>query len=201
MCGRFVLLTDLSRVVETFHIEAVRCDYEPLNEVYPGRDVYAVIRDEVNQLVQFRWGLVPSWSKDPSVGKKLINARAETLTEKPSFRGAFQRQRCLIIADGFYEWEKTARKSIPHYYVLKSGAPFGFAGLYDSRRARDGQVLRTCTIITTTPNELIRPVHDRMPVIVSSKDELIWLDPTVSAPGCLLSLLRPYSAEAMVEKP
>jgi putative SOS response-associated peptidase YedK len=200
MCGRFVLLTDLSRVVETFHIEAVRCDYEPLNEVYPGQDVYAVIRDEVNQLVQFHWGLVPSWSKDPSVGKKLINARAETLTEKPSFRGAFQRQRCLIIADGFYEWEKAARKSIPHYYVLKSGAPFGFAGLYNSRREPDGQILRTCAIITTTPNALIRPVHDRMPVIIPKEDELIWLDPAVSDSSRLLPLLCPYPAEAMAER-
>lgn len=200
MCGRFVILTDLTRVVETFHVEAVRCDYEPLNEVYPGQNVFSVIRDEVNQLVQFRWGLVPSWSREPSVGNKLINARAETLTVKPSFREAFKKRRCLIIADRFYEWEMGARKSIPHYYTLKSGEPFGFAGLYDGWREPDGQIRRTCAIITTAPNELIRPVHDRMPVIISPKDELLWLDPAVSDSSRLLPLLCPYPAEAMAER-
>ncbi|MBN1548789.1 MAG: SOS response-associated peptidase, partial [Syntrophaceae bacterium] len=173
------------------------CDYAPPHEVYPGRDVYAVVRKKANQLVTFHWGLVPAWSKEPATGKKLINARAETLAQKPSFRSIFKRQRCLVVADGFYEWEKTAGKRIPHYYQLASGHPFGFAGLYDGH-IRDGKMMRTCTIITTTPNDLIRAIHDRMPVIVSKGEEAIWLDPAVSDPERLLSMLRPYPPEAMV---
>lgn len=197
MCGRFTLLADLSRLVDTFEVEEVCCDYVPLLEAYPGRDVYAVVREKVNQLLPCRWGLVPPWSKDSIAGKAIINARAETLTEKPSFRGIFKQQRCLIVADGFYEWEKTAGKSIPHYYQLKSGEPFGMAGLYDIRRQTDGRMLRTCAIITTTPNALIRAVHDRMPAIIPPRDASTWLDPNVADPGELLSLLRPYPAEAM----
>ncbi len=200
MCGRFVLLTDLSRLVDTFDIGEVRSDYAPLIEAYPGRQIYTVVRDEVNRLLLCHWGLVPSWSKDSAAGKGIINARAETLTEKPSFRGIFKRQRCLILADGFYEWEKTAGKSIPHCYELKSGEPFGMAGLYDIRRQTDGRMLRTCTIITTTSNELIQAVHDRMPAIIPRRDMSAWLDSATVDPGELLSLLRPYPAEAMQER-
>jgi len=106
MCGRFVLLADLSRVVDEFHIGEVLCDYSPLNEVYPGQNVYAVVHGAVNRLVQFRWGLILSWSKEPPSSNRMFNARAETLMEKPSFRGILKKQRCLILADGFYEWEK-----------------------------------------------------------------------------------------------
>ena len=200
MCGRFVLLTDLSRLANSFDIREVRCDYAPLGEVYPGRLIYAVIREEVNRLVSCRWGLVPSWAQNAPLGKGIINARAETVTEKASFRNIFKRQRCLIVADGFYEWEKTAGKSIPHYYDLKSGEPFGMAGLYDIRRRTDGSMLRTCTIITTTSNELIRAVHDRMPAIIPRKDMTAWLDPATAGAAELLALLCPYPAEIMQER-
>jgi putative SOS response-associated peptidase YedK len=200
MCGRFVLVSDLSRVTEEFQIAEVRSDYVPLQDAFPGREVFAVVREGVNRLSAFRWGLVPSWAKDPVVGKRMFNARAETLSEKPSFRNIFKKQRCLIIADGFYEWEKTAKKRISNYYRLKSGAPFSMAGLYDLNR-RGGQDLRTCTIITTSPNDLIRPVHDRMPAIVSRQEHAIWLDPAISDPELLLPLLRPYPAEFMTVQP
>ena len=108
MCGRFFLVSDLSRVTEEFSVDEVRCDYEPLYDAFPGREVYAIIREGVTRLVSFRWGLAPAWAKDPVVGKRMFNARAETLTEKPSFRGIFKTQRCLIVADGFCEWDKSA---------------------------------------------------------------------------------------------
>ena len=200
MCGRFVLLTDLSRLTNHFDVREVRCDYAPPGEVYPGRQIYAVIREEVNRLFECRWGLVPSWAQNSPQGKGIINARAETLTEKAGFRNIFKRQRCLIVADGFYEWEKTAGKRIPHYYDLKSGEPFGIAGLYDIRRRADGLMLRTCTIITTTANELIRAVHDRMPAIISRKDATAWLDPVRADAAALLALLRPQSVEVMQER-
>lgn len=199
MCGRFTLLADLSRLVSTFDIGEVQCDYTPLNQAYPGRQIYAVVREGVNRLLPFRWGLVPSWAKGSPAGNGIINARVETLTEKPSFRGIFKRQRCLIMADGFYEWGKTAGKRIPYYYNLKSGEPFGMAGLYDIQRQADGCLLRTCAIITTTSNELIRAVHDRMPAIVAHRDSSAWLDPVQAGSGELLSLLCPYPAEAMHE--
>ena len=201
MCGRFVLLADLPQVVDAFHIGEIHCDYAPLSEAYPGQNVYAVVRGTVNRLVQFRWGLIPSWSKEPASGNRMFNARAETLMEKPSFRGIFKRQRCLILADGFYEWEKGEKnKKIPHYYRLVFGEPFGFAGLYDSRSGADGRLLLTCTLITTMPNDLIRRVHDRMPAIISRDDESTWLDPAVSDPCRLMALLHPYPAAAMEEK-
>jgi len=121
MCGRFTLLTDLSVVVESFHIQAVDVEYKKGNNISPGQQLSAIIHDDKNRLVCFRWGLIPSWAKDPSVGNKMFNARAETIAEKPSFREAFKRRRCLIVADGFYEWQKIDRINKPLRFSLKSG--------------------------------------------------------------------------------
>ena len=197
MCGRFVLLTDLSHVVETFQVEKVLVDYLPLPDAYPGRDVFAVIREEGNLLVPLRWGLVPSWARKNAAARPIINARAETLSEKPSFREAFRRRRCLIVADGFYEWEKSPKKSIPHFFRLASGAPFGLAGLYDESPGRDGRPVRAGVVITTAPNELIRPIHERMPAIVSGEDAAAWLEPSPADADSLRSLLHPYPAGVM----
>ena len=196
MCGRFVLRADLSRVEEAFHIRTIAGEYRTGDNISPGQSVSAVIRrDDQNSLVHFRWGLIPSWAKDPSMGNRMFNARAETITEKPSFRNAFWKRRCLIIADGFYEWQKAGRARKPFLFSLKSGNPFGFAGLYESWEAPDQQPVNTCTIITTQPNELIKPIHDRMPVIVPADQHVIWMDPENQNQKELLSLLQPCPAE------
>jgi len=126
MCGRFVLLTDLSVITESFDIQDVASEYRQGNNISPGQQVSAVIHDDQNRLVNFRWGLIPSWAKDPSIGYKMFNARAETIAEKPSFRNAFKKHRCLIVADGFYEWQKLGKIKKALYFSLKSERPFGF---------------------------------------------------------------------------
>ncbi|HYA14436.1 MAG TPA: SOS response-associated peptidase [Syntrophales bacterium] len=197
MCGRFVLISNLSVISEEFNIQEIVCDYGPSSDVLPSNSVAAVIRDSTNRLVQFRWGLIPSWAKDPSIGNKLINARAETLAEKPSFKDAFKRRRCLIIADGFYESLKDRKKKVPFFFRLKTGKPFGFAGLYETWTSPEGQAVNTCTIITTEPNDLIQPIHNRMPVILPKEKEALWIDPTVFNQRELSLILRPYPSAEM----
>jgi putative SOS response-associated peptidase YedK len=198
MCGRFVLQTDLKTVSESFDIRTIAGEYRTGDNISPGQPVSAVIRrDNQNSLVHFRWGLIPSWAKDPFMGNRMFNARAETITDKPSFRNAFWKRRCLIITDGFYEWQKAGRARKPFLFSLKSGNSFGFAGLYESWEAPDRQLVNTCTIITTQPNELIKPIHDRMPVIVPADQHAIWMDPENQNQKALLSLLQPCPAEWM----
>jgi putative SOS response-associated peptidase YedK len=198
MCGRFVLVTDLKNIQKNFNIQEVLCQYQPSWNIAPGQVIPAVIHYEgKNRLVCFRWGLIPSWSKDPSIAEKMFNARAETVDTKPSFREAFKKRRCLIVADGFYEWKKEGNKKIPLYYYLKSGRPFGFAGLYETWLSPDQKKISTCTIITTAANEFIAPVHDRMPVILSGGQEKAWLESSAFNAVGLRSILKPYPAEEM----
>jgi putative SOS response-associated peptidase YedK len=197
MCGRFVLLTDLSVIVESFGIAEMACDYRTSNNISPGQQISVVVRDNKTRLVNTSWGLVPSWAKDPSIGNKMFNARAETVAEKPSFRKSFQNRRCLIVADGFYEWQKLGKDRKPFYFSMKSGRPFGFAGLYETWMSPEREPLNTCTIITTQPNELVRSVHDRMPVIVPKDEETSWIDPVNRDQEMLLSLLKPYPSKEM----
>jgi putative SOS response-associated peptidase YedK len=197
MCGLFILLTDLSLITESFNVQDVACEYRPGSRISPGQQVAAVIQDDKNRLVNFRWGLIPSWAKDPSIGNRMFNARAETLSEKPSFKNAFKKRRCLIIADGFYEWQKLGKVKKPLYFSLKSGRPFGFAGLHETWVSPDHQPIHTCTIITTEPNELIKPIHDRMPVMVPKEREASWIDPDNQNQKDLLSILKPYPSEEM----
>jgi putative SOS response-associated peptidase YedK len=197
MCGRFVLLTDLSKIVQTFDIQEASGAYHSGLNISPGQVITAVIHDSINRLVDFKWGLVPSWAKDPAIGNKMINARAETVAEKPSFRQAFRHGRCLIVANGFYEWKTDGKKKTPLRFGLKSGEPFGFAGLFETWMSPEKTPLRTCTIITTGANELVSPIHDRMPVIVSKAEESTWIDPDNQDQACLLSILRPYPADLM----
>jgi putative SOS response-associated peptidase YedK len=199
MCGRFVLMSDLSVISDDFNIQEVTYDYRPSSDVLPGHSVAAVIRDGVNRLVQFRWGLIPSWARDPSIGRNLINARAETLAAKPSFQNAFKKRRCLIIADGLYEFLKEGKKKISFFFRLKTGKPFGFAGLYETWTSPEGQAVNTCTIITTEPNDLIRPIHNRMPVILPKEKEDLWLDPAVFNQRELSPILQPYPSAEMEE--
>lgn len=197
MCGRFVLLTDLSKIVQSFDIQEVSGEYLPGVNISPGQMIAAVIHDSINRLVDFKWGLIPAWAKDPAIGNKMINARAETVSEKPSFRQAFRKRRCLIVADGFYEWKTEAGKKRPIRFYLRSGEPFGLAGLYETWVSPGKVPINTCTIITTDANGLVSSVHDRMPVIVSKEDEAFWIDPENQNQKKLLSILKPYPADQM----
>jgi len=201
MCGRFVLLTDLSVIVQSFDIQDVACDFKPGHNLSPGREIAAIIREGQNRLVCRRWGLIPAWAKDPSIGNRMFNARAETIAEKPSFKDAFQKRRCLIPADGFYEWQKVGKMKKPFQFSLKSREPFGFAGLHETWISPEKRAIHTCTIITTEPNDLVRPIHDRMPVILPKEQEAAWIDPDNHNPKELLTLLKPYPSDEMTMSP
>lgn len=167
------------------------------SNITPGLLIPVVI-EPVNRNVElYKWGLVPGWAKDIQIGYKMINARAETLAEKPSFRVAFARQRCLILADGFYEWKSEGKQKQPYLFTVKNRAPFTFAGLWEKWRNSEGQELRTCTIITTSPNSLVADYHDRMPVILGSEDRWEWLAPKPVSE--LAKLLKPYPVDQMEE--
>jgi len=196
MCGRFTLVSPFVAVAERFRA-AVPAGLRPRYNIAPGQDVLCVVADGARRIEPMRWGLIPFWAKDPSIGNRLINARAETLAVKPSFRGAFAKRRCLIAADGFYEWRRAGRRKVPVYLFLRSGKPFGFAGLYEVWKAPDGREIRTCTIVTTGANDLVRPIHDRMPVIVPAALEDRWLDCAERDRGLLESVLTPYPAGEM----
>jgi putative SOS response-associated peptidase YedK len=196
MCGRFTLVSPFVAVTERFHAVAPQ-DLRPRYNIAPGQEVLCVIRDGENRIEPLRWGLIPSWAKDPAIGNRLINARAETLAEKPSFQRAFEKRRCLVVADGFYEWRPAGKRKVPVYIFLKSKEPFGIAGLYECWIAPDGKELRTCTIVTTDANDLVRPFHDRMPAIVHADAEDCWLNPGKGSRERLQALLAPYPAEEM----
>lgn len=198
MCGRFVLKSLISFIEKEFGITIFWFEPKPSYNIAPLQNIATVIhREGSNQLVELRWGLIPPWAKDPSIGNKLINARAETVMEKPSFKNAFKLRRCLILADGFYEWRKEGTLKFPVYIHLKSGKPFGFAGLHEIWAPHDGGPIRTCTIITTDSNELIKPIHNRMPVIVPKEQESLWLHPAEPHENLLPSLLKPYPSDEM----
>ena len=199
MCGRFYLLTDLAAVMERFAAGGSESDWAalPAGDFVPGQSIPAVVGEGGRQLVSLRWGLIPAWAKDQALGRKLFNARAETLAEKPSFKNAFKNRRCLIPADGFYEWtgEKGQKRAVR--FSLRSREPFAFAGLYETWRSPSGEPIGTCTIVTTEPNGLISPLHDRMPAILPQEKEAFWLDPAVRDPALLRPLLVPYPEAEM----
>ncbi len=196
MCGRFTLVSPFVAVTERFHSCAPQ-DLRPRFNIAPGQDVLCVIRNGEDRFESLRWGLIPYWAKDPAIGNRLINARAETLAVKPSFRYAFAKRRCLVVADGFFEWRPEGKRKVPVYISLKSKKPFGIAGLYDTWKSPDGNELRTCTIITTDANDLVRPFHDRMPVILPGDVEDRWLNPAEASCEKLLSCLKPYPSGEM----
>ncbi|UCD19949.1 MAG: SOS response-associated peptidase [candidate division WOR-3 bacterium] len=199
MCGRFVRKSTITIIEDEFDIYEVQWASEPSYNIAPSQDVACVVGDGGNRLVKFRWGLVPFWADDPSIGYKMINARSETLTQKKSFARAFRTQRCLVVADGFYEWRKLAdgKRKMPMYIHLRDDRPFGFAGLYENWKGKDGTVLQTCTIITTPPNELMASIHNRMPAIIAVDQRNMWLNREIDDPELLMPLLAPYPAKGM----
>lgn len=197
MCGRFTLMIDAEDLQSEFDLQAVPAKHVPRYNIAPSQPVAMIKEWPARSLDWVIWGLVPSWAKDPSIGSKMINARSETVQDKPSFRTAFARRRCLIPADGFYEWKKSAGKgpSTPYFFYAADHKPFAFAGLWEIWHAPDGGELHTCTILTTAANSLVAPVHDRMPVILSGSAFSEWLSP--ASPKILLDLLKPYPADRM----
>lgn len=199
MCGRFALTRSSGEVAARFGVQQVLFHFSPRYNIAPSQPVATVMLEGGERLLTAcKWGLVPFWAKDASIGNRLINARAETLTEKPAFKYALARRRCLVPADGFYEWRTEGNRRQPVYIRRRDGGLFAFAGLWEEWQSPDGSPLRTCTIITTQPNSLIAPIHHRMAVILSPDSEETWLDPSVRDPSQLLALLQPYPSEELV---
>jgi putative SOS response-associated peptidase YedK len=198
MCGRFVLYRNLEEIKEAFSIQQVRWEPEPSYNIAPTQDVAVVVRrEEGNSLEKMRWGLIPFWAKDPKIGSRMINARSETLSEKPSFKRPFKNQRCLVIADGFFEWAKTEHGKVPTFIRSTSQRPLGLAGLYDVWESPQGETITSCTIVTTSPNDFMQPIHDRMPLILPRSQETAWLDPATPHINEWLSALAPYPNQEM----
>lgn len=199
MCGRFTITADEDMLMQTFELMNIPFTYAPSYNAAPSQMIPAIIADRgTKRIGQLKWGLVPSWAKDPAIGNKLINARAETLLDKPSFKQLVPRKRCIIPADGFYEWKKTANATkVPMRIGVTDQPLFAMAGLYDTWTAPDGSKLHTCTIITTEANEFMQPIHHRMPVILPREHLDLWLDRTVQDWDRLQPLLKPYPDDKM----
>ncbi len=201
MCGRFAQRTSPKTLAKQFQVKEVP-NIEARYNIAPTQNILAVQETpDGREMKWLKWGLVPSWAKDASMGARLINARSETVTEKPAFREAFKHRRCLIPSDGFYEWQCTDGKKQPFFFQLKDEQPFGFAGLWDRWTSEDGKVIESCTILTTTANKVLAPVHDRMPVIVHPEDYELWLDEDVRKHELLKDVLQPYPADEMTSYP
>lgn len=203
MCGRFTLTADVNALQIAFPWVNIPVGMSPRYNIAPSQPVAVVPNDGQNRLDSYLWGLVPSWAKDIRIGNHLINARAETLMEKPSFKNAFRRRRCLVISDGFYEWKTNGngKRKIPMYITFENHHPFAFAGLWDIWHAPDGSEIRSCTIITCEPNQLLKPIHNRMPVILSPQVYRDWLSFQEVDPDQLRQYLAPYPASDMIAYP
>ena len=197
MCGRYSLIADIGELQERFGFDGSELTHTPRYNVAPTQMALTVTNGSERRGSYMRWGLIPSWAKSASVGTRMINARAETVAEMPSFRTALQRRRCLVLADGFYEWQGKGSSRRPMRITMASGEPFAFAGLWDAWRDPKGEVVRSCAIITTSANESLSPIHDRMPVILPRELESLWLDHDIQDPAALDGILRPYPADAM----
>lgn len=201
MCGRFTITLDADSVREGLDLREMPADFIPRYNVAPSQPVAVVTSASERQARWMRWGLIPFWAKDPEIGNKMINARSETLAEKPSFRNAFSKQRCLVLADGFYEWQKPPKpaRTQPYLFRRAGGEPFAFAGLWEMWRSPEGLDIYSCTIITCDANSVVSPVHPRMPVMLSGESMWAWLD--LNRPSELAALLKPYPADQMVRHP
>ena len=204
MCGRYRLSRRKRLVEEYFGVVSEDYEWSPRYNVAPSQPVLTIrqdVREPVRNLSTMRWGLIPSWAKDPSIGNKAINARAETVATTPSFREPFKSQRCLIPADGFYEWQRNGNTKQPYCFEVNGGEAFAFAGLWDWWRNPQGELIESCTIVTTTPNSLVSDMHDRMPVILNPNDYDLWLDPAFRDARSLSAMLRPFDAALMYRYP
>jgi putative SOS response-associated peptidase YedK len=198
MCGRFTLTTSAKIIADFFKLSEVP-DIEPRYNIAPSQSVATVTfnPEKIQRQFQFmRWGLIPSWAKDMKIASHTINARSETVAEKPAFRSAIKRRRCLIVADGFYEWQQGKKKQ-PYYFQMANSEPFALAGLWENWRSPEAESILSCSIITTAANETVLPIHHRMPVILPESDWEQWLDPSIDNSQQVLPLLKPYASAAM----
>ncbi|MHC4268453.1 MAG: SOS response-associated peptidase [Planctomycetota bacterium] len=203
MCGRFAL-TDIDAIFSRLRViisEDVKI--QPHYNIAPSQNIPVIYKDKnrENRIEFMKWGLVPFWAKDPKIGHKMINARAETLTQKPSFKHIFKTKRCLVPGSGFYEWKKVDKHKVPYYIGIKNCKTFSFAGLFDHWKDSDGNELKTFTIITTNANNTLKPIHDRMPVILKQEFEEKWLDIKTQDSDLLAEMLTPYTDDQMVAYP
>lgn len=202
MCGRFTITLDPEAVRQGLELKEMPADWVQRYNVAPSQPVAVVTDADERRALWMKWGLIPFWAKDPAIGNKMINARSETLIEKPSFKQAFAKRRCLVIADGFYEWQKGAGpkgRSQPYLFRRTGGEPFTFAGLWEQWKSPANELVQTCTIITCAANEMVAPVHERMPVMLSGDAMWEWLG--LDQPEQLLGLLRPYPPAKMERIP
>lgn len=203
MCGRFTLRTPAAILAELFQLAEIP-SWTPRYNIAPSQLAATVVRTPEHLDRQFRagrWGLIPAWAKNPGIGSRMINAQAETASTKPAFRAAFRRRRCLVLADGFYEWQRLERRKQPFYIRMRDSSPFAFAGLWEHWKGPDGTGIDSCTLLTTDPNDLLRPLHHRMPVILDPQDYDLWLDPGIQESERLQPLLRPYASEELMAFP
>ena len=199
MCGRYSLAVEYDALEDRFSFRGgLQLPLKPRCNIAPTQEVLTVVNEgNGNEPRMMKWGLIPFWAKDAKIGNRMINARAETVVENRVFRQPFSRRRCLVVADGFYEWKKVGKDKTPMRIVLRSCEPFGMAGLWETWKSPDNELVHSCTIITTSPNSIIEPIHNRMPVILTRDVEAQWLDTKESDTGTLRELLVPYSANEM----
>jgi putative SOS response-associated peptidase YedK len=204
VCGRFTISLVIG-IYDRFGVKTHSVEINPKYNIAPSQDVPVVFKTRHhgsgNEIQEMKWGLVPSWSKDPSRSPKPINARADTLDQKPMFRDILKNQRCLVPATGFYEWKKERWGKVPYYIRMKDNSIFAFAGLFDHYRDPSGQQIATFTIVTTEPNSVVAPYHDRMPAILKREDEEKWLQPAILYRDQRDEMLQPYPASEMIAYP
>jgi putative SOS response-associated peptidase YedK len=197
MCGRFVLTTSLDTIQMAFGLDNLPASLPPRYNIAPTQPVAVVTNERPQELTFYTWGLIPSWAKDPSMGSRMINARSESAAEKPAFRAAFKRRRCIIPADGFYEWQARGGSKVPLFIHLGERELFGMAGLWEVWHSPEGDEVRTCTILTTDANDFMQPIHNRMPVILRRDDYALWLSPDEPPSAALQALMKPYDPAPM----
>jgi len=193
MCGRFVLTANPDVIQQSFNLSTMPAMMEARYNIAPTQPVAVITNEKSDELTFHKWGLIPSWAKDISGAAKLINARSETAAEKPSFRAAFKRRRCIIPADGYYEWQQRGTDKVPMFIHMEGREPFGIAGLWEIWQRPDGGEIRTCTILTTDANEFTQSIHNRMPVILHKEDYPLWLSPSEEPVPILQALMKPYT--------
>lgn len=203
MCGRYTLVASLEEVIKALDIADVRYEHSPRYNIAPTQTIAGVMINEEGErsLQGFHWGLLPFWAKSKKIAYSTFNARAESIQSKPAFRSAFPGKRMAVVSDGFYEWSHTGKDKQPYRFRVKSSEVFAFAGLYDHWKSPEGELITSCTIITTKPNAITEKVHDRMPVILGDEELKVWLDPNISDKDMLQKLLRPYDDRDMISYP
>jgi putative SOS response-associated peptidase YedK len=201
MCGRFTLHHSTEDVAERFAVEQLALGLTPAYNIAPSQPIATILQRQSRTLEKFKWGLVPAWAKDPAIGNRMINARAESASEKPAFRDAIRRRRCLVPASGYYEWRRSGPVRVPMYVHMKDQRPFAMAGLWEEWAAPGGAILRSVAIVTTEPNPFAATIHHRMPAIIDVASEEAWLDPTIEDVARVTSFLKPYAGDDLQAHP